>query len=331
MSEYLILNDYDTALSRVKEQLTLFPEGIFDDYYEKVLSRISPATAYNYARAFVFFLRWLIQYHREFEGMHTTQITISELEKVKKQDVEIFLEHVKIYGSKLKDEIEFKQKNRKGFKGTKTGTRNTYLVAINTAYNFLVDQELLLVSPAYRIRANLQYDGHRNVLNRLYLKLFFECIETGEGLNVVQKEYHERTKERDLTICRMLCGTKVKPSDLVCLDVEDLDLHKRVVHIHRMFENGARKTDEVILDLDEDSVKALRDYLAVREKLHPASCERSLFLSGRGNNISSIGERLSERSIQRMVQKYARCSLPVDVAKYVTPNSLKEFSPGWEE
>src|SRR5699024_7226624 len=55
-------------------------------------------------------------------------------------------------------------------------------------------------------------------------------VESGEKLTKAQKRWHEKTRDRDLAIIVTLLGTGVRVTELVGLDIGDLD-----------FDNGAMR------------------------------------------------------------------------------------------
>ena len=132
-------------------------------------------------------------------------------------------------------------------------------------------------------------------------------IESGEKLTKQQKVWHERNKARDLAIVVTLLGTGVRVTELVGLDLSDLD-----------FDNGAMRVirkggNEDIVYFGEETEEMLRNYLDERMQMTPApGHENALF-------ISQNNTRITVRSVERLVKKYASTA----TVKKITPHKLR--------
>ncbi len=114
-------------------------------------------------------------------------------------------------------------------------------------------------------------------------------------------------RSRNVAVVVMLARTGLAPGALVSLDVGQVDLALReVVSVHRGRE---RK-----VPLDQEVAAALTCYLSDRGKLNPVDGEHALLLSDRGT-------RLSIRSVQVMVGRFARAA---GAAGGVTPRTLQK-------
>jgi len=95
---------------------------------------------------------------------------------------------------------------------------------------------------------------------------------------------------RDLAIFELLYGCGLRVSELVGLDVGDVELSERWVRVR----GKGRKQRQA--PLPGKATTALERYLSVRQ---PAAGERAVFLNRRGG-------RLSDRSVRNIVKLYAR-------------------------
>ena len=117
-------------------------------------------------------------------------------------------------------------------------------------------------------------------------------IESGEKLSKTQKIWHNKNKLRDLAIVVTLLGTGVRVTELVGLDISDLDLTWR----HTGNPKGG---NEDIVYFGEETEEMLRNYLDERLTMEPESGhENALF-------ISQKNTRITVRSVERLVKKYA--------------------------
>ncbi len=111
---------------------------------------------------------------------------------------------------------------------------------------------------------------------------------------------------RDLAVLEVLYSSGIRVSELVGLDVRDVDLESGRM---RVLGKGKR---ERIAYLGTRAVEALRRYLDCRKDITPQG--NSPLFAGRG------GGRLSQRTVQRIVRTYARAS---GIDKDPTPHTLR--------
>ena len=85
--------------------------------------------------------------------------------------------------------------------------------------------------------------------------------ESGEALSDRQKSYNEHTKLRDLAILTLFVGTGIRVSELVGLNVGDLDFSVNGFLVTRKGGNQA------VLYFPDEVADVLRRYLAERNQL----------------------------------------------------------------
>ncbi len=93
---------------------------------------------------------------------------------------------------------------------------------------------------------------------------------------------------RNRAIIELLYGTGIRASELVGLDVEDINLQNATIKVF-----GKRKKERII-PLGKKAISALNKYLCSREALSPK--DNALFVSNRGT-------RLTQRALQMIVNK----------------------------
>ena len=91
-------------------------------------------------------------------------------------------------------------------------------------------------------------------LDREEIIKMIDTINTGEGMTERQKKYVENTRVRDLSIIMLLLGTGIRESELVGMDMEDVDLEQQAFVVTRKGGN------QMILYFNE----SIRDALAVK-------------------------------------------------------------------
>lgn len=136
-----------------------------------------------------------------------------------------------------------------------------------------------------------------------------DAVESGDSLVGKEKSYHSRTRYRDFAIISLFLGTGMRVSELVGLDIDDIDFESYSLKITRKGGNEA-----IIYFCDEVS-EALQDYIELeRNSYKPTEeSEKALFLSLKHN-------RITVRAIENLVKKYAISATPL---KKITPHKLR--------
>ena len=118
---------------------------------------------------------------------------------------------------------------------------------------------------------------------------------------------------RDRTIIELLFSGGLRVSELCNLNRDSINLARREFMVR-----GKGKKDRPIF-IDQTTADHLEEYLSARSDTLPA-----LFLNNSSNqnipDTSGDFRRLSPRSIERIIQKYARLA---GITKHVTPHTLR--------
>jgi len=214
------------------------------------------------------------------------------------------IELVKKYRVNLNRRIS--SKSNQAFKRS---TQNTFLVALRSFLKYLVVEEEIDVLAPEKIILGKTEDTLPKVLNEEQLERLFEV----QNLN-------KRSGVRDRTILEILFSTGLRVSELVSLNVDEIDPASTEFTVM----GKGRKLRTVYLS---DGARTwLKRYLATRnDNFQP------LFIRYSGKKMEEQdfeGEslRLSVRSVQRLVKKYiTRAGISVDA----TPHTLRHsFATG---
>ena len=135
-----------------------------------------------------------------------------------------------------------------------------------------------------------------------------DVVQEGDGLTEAQKKYHKRTQARDLAILTLFLGTGIRISELVGIDMDDINFSANEFSVLR---KGSKQD---ILVFGDEARSALLDYLLERERITPqAGHEEALFLSLQNR-------RISVRAVENLVKKYAQLVTPL---KNISPHKLR--------
>ena len=138
---------------------------------------------------------------------------------------------------------------------------------------------------------------------------FLRAVETGAGpKSKMEEHYYGIYAKRDTMIMNILLSTGIRVSELVGLDIKDVDLLHSGIRIIR---KGGK---EDIICYNDKVREMLKDYIEYRKKIiSKEGHENALFLS-------SQKRRITVRSVENLVKKYAgRASL----LKKITPHKLR--------
>jgi len=194
-----------------------------------------------------------------------------------------------------------RQRDQKGMPLQKA-TQNYYLIALRGLLKYLARQEEMDVFPADRIELAREEEKKVKVLNEEQLERLLHApdvkIEVGR---------------RDRAILELLFSTGLRVSELTGLNRDDINLKTREISVL-----GKGKRVRVVF-ISDDAAAALSSYLDQRvDEFKPLFIR---YAGGKGG-LDKAGEdlRLTPRSIQRMVKKYARkAGLAIDP----TPHTLR--------
>ncbi len=181
-------------------------------------------------------------------------------------------------------------------------TRNRKLYSIRSFFKYLAKNDVLENNPTLSIEASKTEIKSEPI----YMKLddarrYIDSINNYDSINRV----------RDLAIVKLFLYAGLRVSELVNLDIENIDFENKSI---KFFGKGNK---ERILPLHDDVINVIEDYLKERDliSIKYKEDENSLF-------ISRHGRRISIRSIQMLVKKYAKAAGIKNSSK-ITPHKLR--------
>lgn len=137
---------------------------------------------------------------------------------------------------------------------------------------------------------------------------FLSAVHGHASMTQKRREYYEIQSIRDLALVYLLLSSGIRVSECSELDIDDIDLFRSCIYITRKGGN------EAVVYFSDEASAYLSDYIEWRNDLPDLpEDERALF-------ISSRKQRLSVRSIEVIIKKYAASALP---GKHITPHKLR--------
>lgn len=272
------------------------PEVCFD-FINAIDSTTQPLTRYAYVCDLKLFFLFLTTELPKFVGKTPQTLDISDLARVTSRDIYMYMDFLGLY---IKDDVEFSNhdlgKMRK-------------LSSLRSFYKFLYKNGYIESDPASLVDMPKR---HQKPIIRLEIDevaRMLDLVESGEKLSERQKKYNEHTKARDLAILTLFLGTGIRVSELVGINIDDIDFSINGFLITRKGGNQA------ILYFPDEVAQVLKDYLKLRMEITPVpGHEDALFLSLQNR-------RISIRAVQAMVKKYATLAAPLK--KHLSPHKLR--------
>lgn len=287
---------------RLRELLTHLPPFAYE-FFRGIEPITSPKTRIGYAYDLRIFFEYILEMHPTLKNKTLNELCIKDLEIITPDHIEMFLEYLTYYKKPHPhhpNKIVEYQNDEKG--------KARKLAAIRTFYSYFHKKRKINGNPSTLVETPKIHEKSITRLEIDEVARLLDEIESGEKLTTTQKRYHHYTKTRDLALISVLLGTGIRVSECVGLDIKDIDFDVNGLKITRKGGN------EMVIYFGEEVEEALQNYLVERYKKQPKpGHEEALFLSLQN-------QRLSVRSVQNLVKKYA--SLVTKIKK-ISPHKLR--------
>lgn len=268
----------------------------FREFLRASETTLTPLTMLNYCYDTKIFLNYLTHEQPSCLGLAPRDIDIDRLKELTLTDLEIYVEYLGYYVSE--DEAEHENSER---------GKARKIASLRSVFKYLYKKELLDANPAELLDMPKLHDKAIIRLSSDEIKQLIHIIESGEGLTERQKKLQTRTAQRDIAIVTLFLTTGIRISELVGLDILDLNFKDSSFRITRKGGNQS------ILYFGDETASALQNYLEERKNRGTYSLSSPLFLS-------SQNARISVRAVEYLVKKYAKIAAPL---KRITPHKLR--------
>ena len=202
---------------------------------------------------------------------------VTDLRKVKKETINEYLLHMTQIG-----------------KSPATVTRST--ASIKSFYAYLLQSGMIKANPAKSVAAMKVERKYPEILTNREVELFLEqpkCVD--------EKGF------RDHAMLELLYATGIRVSELIGLNVEDVNLSAGFIRC-------TSRGKERIVPLYHTAVKALEDYVRdIRPRIIADEEEHALF-------VNMNGERMSRQGFWKIIKYYQE---KAEIDKDITPHTLR--------
>ena len=278
-------------IKKVELILATLPSYV-EDYFISLETLTTTLTRLNYARDIDLFFNYLKEY---IFFKEKNEITLNDIEKLTSTNIEKYLSFLTVYDLEGKTYMNSeKGKARK-------------LASLRSMFKYLFNKDLLsknittkVSTPKIRTKEiiKLEVDEIPKILNQ---------VENPCNLSTKQQSFNKHTSKRDLAILTLFLGTGIRVSELVGLNISDIDFNNNAFKITR---KGGNQT---VLYFSEEVKNALNNYIKQRLENDKAKDESALFLSLQN-------KRISVRAVEKLVKKYASVTTPL---KKISPHKLR--------
>ena len=279
-----------------REVLKELPE-VCSEFIRAIEFTTQPLTRYAYACDLKLFCEYLVAEIPKFADRQIALLEPEDFEKVTTRDLRTYLEYLGFY---IKDGSE--HSNAEAGKTRKLATLRSF-------YEYMFKSELIHTDVSRLVEMPKKHEKPILRMEIDEVARMLDAVETGEMMTERQKRYNDSVRARDLAILTLFLGTGIRVSELVGLDLDDLDFALNSFIVTRKGGNQA------ILYFPEEVASVLQAYLAHRREMTPLpGHENALFLSMQN-------KRISVRAVQVMVKKYALQVAPLK--KRLSPHKLR--------
>lgn len=284
-----------TNILRLREVVKELPE-FCESFFVGISTRTSTLTRLNYAYDLRTFFNYLMRENRKFRSLNVETFDLRSLERVTSQDIEYYLEYLSLYVSNGEERTNTERgKYRK-------------LAAVRSLFKYLYNHEKIDQDVASKIAMPKIHEKEIIRLEANEVADLLDEVESGEMLTAQQKAFHKLNSIRDVAILTLFLGTGIRISELVGLNVNDINFDNDSFTVTR--KGGNR----VVLYFSNEVKRALIEYYEIRRIDKEIPREEEAFF------VSIQKRRLGVRSVENLVKKYSRLVSPL---KKITPHKLR--------
>lgn len=221
-------------------------------------------------------------------------ITLNMLDALTKNNIEEYMDYLQHY-----------EKNGKEYTNNEVSIKRK-LSALRNFFGYLFTSEMISSNVVDRVAMPKLRDKEIIRMNHEEMNDFLNKVEFGNFNSSQQTKYHVKQKTRDLAITTLLLSTGMRVSELVGLNINDVNMKESSLSIIR---KGGK---EATVFFSDEAAAYLQEYMEERRMIKVDN-ETALFLSSRK-------QRISIRTVETLIKKYAISSVP---NKHITPHKLR--------
>lgn len=283
--------DMEVKLRKEKDQLIKDVPYFLYNYIEDYLPSIS-----NELRTHIAYGKDIINFLKYYSSLLNKKMSEITLEDINNTNIRIFNSYFKYI-----TQYTVTYKTSKGKEITKVRTNSTTskarkLAVLKKFFEYLEKSNLITNNALKDMKIQKpEISKFDNKLDFIEIKELKEEIEKGLNISTpLEGKAHDRLRLRDLTIFLILAYTGIRVSELVSLDIADINIKKCTIKVIRK----ANKIEELPYPAIVSSYIEL--YLEERERINHLvkdQYKKALF-------ISQKKQRITTESVRNLLKKY---------------------------
>lgn len=263
------------------------------DYVKQFAREIHNDTSERTQYEYVLDIRHMLSYLAV--GKPLTQVTLDDLDSLSKEQFEDYFDYLEHY----------EENGKEMFNGRASIKRK--MSAIRNFMDYLYQEGKVQSAEIRRVPVPKIAEKDIIHLDAQEVKRLIDIIKSGEGMTKKQLDYHRLLSTRDIALIFLILSSGIRVSECAEIDIDDVNMEKACIRIIRKGGN------ESTVYFSDEAVPYLQAYIDYRTTIPGIDKENALF-------ISSQKRRMSVRSIQNLVKKYAKLVIP---NKNITPHKLR--------
>ena len=287
-----------TQKIKLRELIAELPSFASDYIYSKELTA-QTSTLISYCYDLLTFFRFLQSHNPTLQQTDIRDFTLSMLDHIRSEDIVEYQRYLE-----LNIDGEMHENGKKAIARKMSPLRG--LFQYHYERKNISDNPMTLVK-----LPKLKKDKNIIRMNNYEVQAILNAIENNAGLPMSerQRKYCMKTQKRDLAILTLLLGTGIRVSECNGLDLNDIDFNVNSMTIVR--KGGGQD----VLYFSDEIHQVLEDYITTeRASITPYEEHKSALF------YSLQGKRMSVDSIENLVKKYAKMTVP---NKKITPHKLR--------
>ena len=274
--------------------LPMFVRRFANEYL--VTKNKAPRTVLGYVGDIKVFFEYL----EKTLGIPVMQISIQTLGTLTADDIQDYLMYLMRYNRNDPNS------NKTSRESNQAPARARKLSSLRALYRYLIAHNHLEKNVAELVDMPKIEEKAITYLEKEEVRNVLQGAETGDSLTETQFKFAKNSQMRDVAILTLLLHTGIRVSEMVGIDLQDIDWDERRIKIFRK----GRKEQYVYFNAPVE--EALQDYIEYERKV-PSEDLNALF-------ISRKGQRISVRAVEQINKKYTASTVPM---KRITPHKLR--------
>lgn len=293
----------ETRMLKLQKIMKNLPSAC-KDYIRSISTTTSELTRIAYAMDYEIFFDFACKEIPRFSQKKIFEFSDDDIASFTAKEFDIYIDYLKLY---YKDD-DISNDVSKKYKNKESGIMRK-LSSLRSLFGYLFRMGRIPGNTAELVPLPKLPSKPILYMEDSEVETMIDIILNGTGLSDKQKDFNKINSIRDYAIVMLFLGTGMRISELIGINLDDLDLNINAVLITRKGGNSE------ILYFPDQVAKALSYYIELRSNLDiQDGHENALFLSLQR-------KRISARAVQNLVKKYATLAAPLK--KRLSPHKLR--------